>query len=241
MFLSSDQNLDSQTMFPHSYREGPKCIGFAKPQGRQCHRVIGSAKRADHPRLEEAVKLLLCYQHKATDFDKELEDASQKFRDAAEAAKKAEAVRVKQEKPTPQKPEPDSDSDSESSSESESDGGGDVEIHPLEAWERYNSKWKAIDKSGLEEGLPVVYQVPWPVTSGKQWHVSKEEVVRFFNSIADEHGKAGCRAIFLHERMRWCSRNVKDTFGRMFYQGIWKKEVKMISSVAKEFVKLYSE
>ncbi|KAF5644746.1 uncharacterized protein FTJAE_2709 [Fusarium tjaetaba] len=189
MPLSSGQNLDSQIVFPHSYREGPKCIGFAKSQSRQCNRVIGSAKRADHPRLEEAVKLLLLYQHKATDFDKELEDASQKFRDAAEAAKKSEAARVKQEKPIPQKPEP--ESDSESSSESESDGGDDVEIHPLEAWERYNSKWKAIDKSGLEEGL--------------------------------------------------CSRNVKDTFGRMFYQGIWKKEVKMISSVAKEFEKLYSE
>lgn len=60
-----------------------------------------------------------------------------------------------QEKPIPQKPEPEPepDSDSESSSESESDGGDDVEIHPLEAWGRYNSKWKAIDKSGLEEGL----------------------------------------------------------------------------------------
>ncbi|RBQ69172.1 hypothetical protein FVER14953_05439 [Fusarium verticillioides] len=194
-------------------------------------------QRADHPLLEEAVKLLLCYQHKATDFDKELEDASQKFRDAAEAAKKVEAARFKQEKPIPQKPEPEPepDSDSESSSESESDGGDDVEIHPLEAWGRYNSKWKAIDKSGLEEGLPVVYQVPWPVTSGKQWHVSKEEVVRFFNNIADEYGKTGCRAIFLHERMRWCSRNFKDTFGRMFYQDIWKRDVKMVSSVAKEF------
>jgi hypothetical protein len=79
------------------------------------------------------------------------------------------------------------------------------------------------------------------VASGKQWHVSKEEVVRLFNNIADEHGKAGCRAIFLHERMRWCSRNFKDTFGRMFYQGIRKRDVKMISSVAKEFEKPYSE
>jgi hypothetical protein len=52
-------------------------------------------QRADHPRLEEAAKLLLCYQHKATDFGKELEDASQKFRDAAEVTKKAEAARVK--------------------------------------------------------------------------------------------------------------------------------------------------
>ncbi|KAF5976668.1 hypothetical protein FCOIX_6944 [Fusarium coicis] len=169
MPLSSDQNLDSQTVFPHSYREGPKCIGFAKSQGRQCNRVIGSAK-ADHPRLEEAAKLLLCYQHRATDVGKELEDASQKFRDAAEVAKKAEAARVKQENPIPQKPEPEpeSESDSESISESESDGGDDVEIHPLEAWERCNSKWKAIDKSGLEEGLPVVYQLPRPVASGKQ-------------------------------------------------------------------------
>ncbi|KAG5766103.1 hypothetical protein H9Q72_005803 [Fusarium xylarioides] len=178
-------------------------------------------QRADHPRLEEAVKILLCYQHKPTDFDKELEDVSQKFRDAAEAAKKAEGARVKQEKPIPQKPEP----EPESSSESESDGGDDVEIHPLEAWERYNPKWKAIDKSGLEEGIPIVHQVPWSVTSGKHWHVSKEEVAKFFHVIADEHDKAGCRAIFLHERMRWCSRSVKDTFGRMFYQGIWKKEL----------------
>ncbi|KAF5684109.1 hypothetical protein FDENT_6851 [Fusarium denticulatum] len=77
-----------------------------------------------------------------------LEDASQKFRDAAEAAKKAEAARFK-EKPIPQNPEPEPESDSESSSGSESDGGDDVEIHPLEAWERYNSKWKAIDKYGL--------------------------------------------------------------------------------------------
>ncbi|KAF5722277.1 hypothetical protein FMUND_3059 [Fusarium mundagurra] len=136
---------------------------------------------SQNPKAASAIESL------PTDFDKELEDASQKFRDAAEAAKKAkkaEAARVKQEKSIPQKSE--SDSDSESSSESESDGGDDVEIHPLEAWERYNSKWKAIDKSGLEEGLPVVYQVPWPVTSGKQWHVSKEEVVRFFNNIADD-------------------------------------------------------
>ncbi|KAF5640679.1 hypothetical protein F52700_3830 [Fusarium sp. NRRL 52700] len=250
-------------------------------------------QRADHPRLEEAVKLLLCHQHKPVDFDKELEDASQKFRDAVEAAKKAEAAPVKQENPIPQKlpgilreptvqfftpiplpvtrrgaelaegsaansgrprrrlqasdipsaPESESDSDSKSSSESESDGGNVVEIHPLEAWERYNSKWKTIDKSGLEEALvkPVVWQVPWPVTSGKHWHVCKEEVVRFFNNIADEHDKTGCRAIFLHERMRWGYRNIKDTFGRSFYQGTWKGELKMISSVVKEFEKLYSE
>ncbi|KAI1037284.1 hypothetical protein LB503_008978 [Fusarium chuoi] len=309
MTKSPDQTLDSVAVFPHSYREGARCIGWAKSQGRQCNRIIGMAKmrehenlmarlnnvpleyRADHPRLEEAVKLLLCYQHKPTDFDKELEDASQKFRDAAEAAKKAEVAQVKQEKPVPQKrpgilrkptvqfvtpfplpltrrgaelaegsaansgrsmrrlqasdipSEPDSESDpeSDSSSEAESDVGDVVEIHPLEAWERYDSKWKTIDKSGLEEALPVVWQVPWPVTSGKHWHVSKEEVVRFFNNIADEHDKAGCRAIFLHERMRWCSRNVKDTFGRMFYRTTWKDELRMISSVAKEFEKLYSE
>ncbi|KAF4496547.1 hypothetical protein FAGAP_7315 [Fusarium agapanthi] len=160
---------------------------------------VSLEQRADHPRLEEAVKLLLCHQHKHTDFDKEVEDASQKFQDAAEAAKEAEAARVKLEKPIPQKlpgilrkptvqfvtrfPFPvarrgaelaegsaansgrprrrlqasdipsEPESKSESSSESESDDGKDVEIHPLEAWERYNSKWKTIDKSGLEEAL----------------------------------------------------------------------------------------
>jgi hypothetical protein len=113
MTISSDQVLDSKTVFPHSYREGVKCIGFSKSQGRPCNRVIGAAKvrehehlmsrlnsvpleqRADHPRLEEAVRLLLCFTHKHADFDTELEDASQKFRDAAEAAKEAEAARVK--------------------------------------------------------------------------------------------------------------------------------------------------
>ncbi|KAF4425223.1 hypothetical protein FACUT_9976 [Fusarium acutatum] len=155
--------------------------------------------------------------------DKELEDASRRLQ-ASDIPS-----------------EPESDSESESSSESESDGGDDVEIHPLDAWECYNSKWKTIDKSGLEEAVPVVWQVPWQVTSGKHWHAHKEEVVGFFENIANEHDKAGCRAIFLHERMRWCSRNVKDTFGKMVYRGIWKKELKMISSVAKEFEKLYSE
>ncbi|RKK99859.1 hypothetical protein BFJ68_g13039 [Fusarium oxysporum] len=240
-------------------------------------------QRADHPRLEEAVRLLLCHHHKHTDFDKELEDASQKFQDAAEAAKEAEAARVKREKPTPQKrpgilrkttvqfitpfPLPvtrreaelaegsaansgrsgrrlqarDIPSESESDLDSESDGSEDDDVHPLKAWKRYDSKWKPIEKSGLEEGLPVVDQVPWPVASGKHQDVNKEAVATFFNNVADEHDKTGCRAISSHERMRWYSRNVKDTFGRDVYEGILKKELKMISSAAKEFRKLYSQ
>ncbi|KAH7229549.1 hypothetical protein BKA60DRAFT_614682 [Fusarium oxysporum] len=285
MATASDQILDSKTVFPHSYREGVKCIGFARSQGRPCNMVIGVAKvrehehlmmrlnsvpleqRADHPRLEEAVRLLLRHHHKHTDFDKELEDASQKFQDAAEAAKEAEAARVKRERPTPQKrpsilrkttvqfvtpfPLPvtrrgaelaegsaansgrsgrrlqarDIPSESESDSDSESD----------------DSKWKAIEKSGLEEGLPVVDQVPWPVASGKHQDVNKEAVATFFNNVANEHDKTGCRAISSHERMRWYSRNVRDTFGRDVYEGILKKELKMISSAAKEFKKLYSQ
>ncbi|KAF5565407.1 hypothetical protein FNAPI_1649 [Fusarium napiforme] len=104
----------------------PSVLGSQSPKVGSVTELLGVQsvpldQRADHPRLEEAVKLLLCYQHKATDFEKELEDASQKFRDAAEAAKKAEAARVKQEKPIPQKPEPDSDSDSDSGSDSDSE------------------------------------------------------------------------------------------------------------------------
>lgn len=53
----------------------------------------------------------------------------------------------------PSEPDSESGPDSDSSSESESDVGDVVEIHPLEAWERYDSKWKTIDKSGLEEAL----------------------------------------------------------------------------------------
>ncbi|ENH64221.1 hypothetical protein FOC1_g10013493 [Fusarium oxysporum f. sp. cubense race 1] len=187
-------------------------------------------QRADHPRLEEAVRLLLRHHHKHTDFDKELEDASQKFQDAAEAAKEAEAAESR-----------DIPSKSESDSDSESDGSEDDDVHPLKAWKRYDSKWKAIEKSGLEEGLPVVDQVPWPVASGKHQDVNKEAVATFFNNVADEHDKTGCRAISSHERMCWYSRNVKDTFGRDVYEGILKKELKMISSAAKEFKKLYSQ
>lgn len=44
-------------------------------------------------------------------------------------------------------------SESESDSDSESDGSEDDDVHPLKAWKRYDSKWKAIEKSGLEEGL----------------------------------------------------------------------------------------
>ncbi|EMT64133.1 hypothetical protein FOC4_g10010621 [Fusarium odoratissimum] len=244
-------------------------------------------QRADHPRLEEAVRLLLCHHHKHTDFDKELEDASQKFQDAAEAAKEAEAARIKREKPAPQKrpgilrkttvqfftpfPLPvtrrgaelaegsaansgrsgrrlqardipsESGSEFESDSDSESDSSDDDDVHPLKALKRYDSKWKAIEKSGLEEGLPVVDQVLWPVASGKHQDVNKEAVATFFNNVADEHDKTGCRAISSHERMRWYSRNIKDTFGRDVYEGILKKELKMISSAAKEFRKLYSQ
>ncbi|KAH7171940.1 hypothetical protein DER46DRAFT_656593 [Fusarium sp. MPI-SDFR-AT-0072] len=267
MATASDQILDSKTVFPHSYREGVKCIGFARSQGHPCNMVIGVAKvrehehlmmrlnsvpleqRADHPRLEEAVRLLLCYYHEYTDFNKKLEDASQEFQDAAEAA------RVKREKPIPQKRPgillktavqfitpfrlsvtrrgaelaegsaanserrggrlqasdipSESESESESDPVSESDGSEDDDVHPLKAWRHYDSKWKAIEKPGLEEGLPIVHQVPWPVASGKHQDVNKEAVVAFFNNIADEHDKAGCRAISSHERMRWYSRNVR--------------------------------
>lgn len=87
----------------------------------------------------------------------------------------------------------------------------------------------------------MVDQVPWPVASGKHQDVNNQAVATFFNNVADEHDKTGCRAISSHERMRWYSRNVKDTFGRDVYEGILKKELKMISSAAKEFRKLYSQ
>ncbi|KAG7419421.1 hypothetical protein Forpe1208_v003106 [Fusarium oxysporum f. sp. rapae] len=219
-------------------------------------------QRADHPRLEEAVRLLLCYYHEYTDFNKKLEDASQEFQDAAEAAKEAEAARVKREKPIPQKRPgillktavqfvtpfrlyvtrrgaelvegsaanserrgrrlqasdipSESESESESDPVSESDGSEDDDVHPLKAWRHYDSKWKAIEKPGLEEGLPIVHQVPWPVASGKHQDVNKEAVVAFFNNIADEHDKAGCRAISSHERMRWYSRNVRTPLAENF-------------------------
>ncbi|KAH7267537.1 uncharacterized protein BKA55DRAFT_605618 [Fusarium redolens] len=299
MTISSDQVLDSKTVFPHSYREGVKCIGFSKSQGRPCNRVIGAAKvrehehlmsrlnsvpleqRADHPRLEEAVRLLLCFTHKHADFDTELEDASQKFRDAAEAAKEAEAARVKWEKHTPQKrpgilrkravqfvtPSPlpvtrrgvdlgeasaansgksghrlqASDIPSESESDSEGDGSDDDDIHPLKAWRRYKSKWEALEKSGLEKGVSIVQQVPWPVASGKHQDVSKEAVLDFFNNVAGDPDNADRGVMFSRERMRWRSSNVKDTFGREVYRGIMKREMKMISSVAKVYEKRYSE
>ncbi|EWY97872.1 hypothetical protein FOYG_02616 [Fusarium oxysporum NRRL 32931] len=206
MATASDQILDSKTVFPHSYREGAKCIGFARPQGHPCKMVIGVAKMREH-------------EHLMMRLNSELEDASQKFQDAAEAAKEAEAARVKE--PSWPKDLPrtsgrsgrrlqarDIPSESESDSDSESDGSEDDDVHPLKAWKRYDSKWKAIEKSGLEEGLPVVDQVPWPVASGKHQDVNKEAVATFFNNVADEHDKTGCRAISSHERMRWYSRNV---------------------------------
>lgn len=69
------------------------------------------------------------------------------------AANSGRSMRRLQASDIPSEPDSESDPESDSSSEAESDVGDVVEIHPLEAWERYDSKWKTIDKSGLEEAL----------------------------------------------------------------------------------------
>ncbi|KAF5724309.1 hypothetical protein FMUND_955 [Fusarium mundagurra] len=51
MTLSSDQSLDSQIVFLHSYQEGVKRIGWEKVQGCPCNRVIGFAKVREHEYL----------------------------------------------------------------------------------------------------------------------------------------------------------------------------------------------
>jgi hypothetical protein len=86
-----------------------------------------------------------------------------------------------------------------------------------------------------------VQQVPWPVASGKHQDVSKEAVLDFFNNVAGDPDNADRGVIFSRERMHWRSSNVKDTFGREVYRGIMKRDMKMISSVAKVYEKRYSE
>ncbi|KAJ4325302.1 hypothetical protein N0V84_003523 [Fusarium piperis] len=78
---SQDQYVDSKFLFPHTYREGNKCIGWAKSKRRLCDNPISQRKHLSHlhlmeqlnqlslaeqitsPLLNQAVELRLCHLH----------------------------------------------------------------------------------------------------------------------------------------------------------------------------------
>lgn len=50
-------NFGLETVFPQSYREGARCIKWAKSQDCQCHRIIGMAKMREHESLMARLKM----------------------------------------------------------------------------------------------------------------------------------------------------------------------------------------
>ncbi|KAJ4261909.1 hypothetical protein NW757_000181 [Fusarium falciforme] len=93
---SQSQYVDSKFLFPHTYREGNKCIGWTKSR-RYCNNPISQGKHLRHlllmeqlnelslaeqitsPLLEQAVELRLCYKHLENHLAPELEKAQRKL------------------------------------------------------------------------------------------------------------------------------------------------------------------
>ncbi|KAF5669599.1 hypothetical protein FHETE_4839 [Fusarium heterosporum] len=81
MSSSDHQSPFSKSVFPPSYGEANKCIGYAKTADRRCDKTIGVAKirehnecmrqlgelpseqRVHHPLLQHATQILLCCVH----------------------------------------------------------------------------------------------------------------------------------------------------------------------------------
>ncbi|RSL61278.1 hypothetical protein CEP54_006329 [Fusarium duplospermum] len=94
---SQSQYVDSKFLFPHTYREGNKCIGLAKSRGQLCNNTISQRKHATHlslmeqlnqlslaeqitsPLLVQAVELRLCSKHLKNNLATELEKAQRKL------------------------------------------------------------------------------------------------------------------------------------------------------------------
>ncbi|KAL2693748.1 hypothetical protein Neosp_000311 [[Neocosmospora] mangrovei] len=93
---SQSQYVDSKFLFPHTYREGNKCIGWTKSR-RYCNNPISQGKHLRHlllmeqlnelslaeqitsPLLEQAVELRLCHKHLGNHLAPELEKAQRKL------------------------------------------------------------------------------------------------------------------------------------------------------------------
>ncbi|UPK89877.1 hypothetical protein LCI18_000812 [Fusarium solani-melongenae] len=94
---SQNQYVDSKFLFPHTYREGNKCIGWSKSNRRLCNNPISQGKHLRHlllmeqlnelsiaeqissPLLEQAVELRLCHIHLKNYLGPELEKAQRKL------------------------------------------------------------------------------------------------------------------------------------------------------------------
>lgn len=94
---SQRRYVDSKFLFPHTYRGGNKCIGWARPDRQLCSRAISQGKHLRHlllveqlnelslaeqitsPLLEQAVELRLCRIHVEDYLAPELEKAQRKL------------------------------------------------------------------------------------------------------------------------------------------------------------------
>ncbi|RBR25864.1 uncharacterized protein FIESC28_01357 [Fusarium coffeatum] len=121
-----------------------------------------------------------------------------------------------------------SDSDSDSDSDSEEQGTGTVD-----PWTAYQARWKDIIDNGVKNGIPLEYQMPWPVVSGHFADVNHLQIRAFFERISADMDSLQIGRMLYHELMRWERSGIRKRFGRSFYMG-YKSELKVIQAVVHE-------
>lgn len=83
------------------------------------------------------------------------------------------------------------------------------------AWETYSKKWAELNNVqhlAEETNANVCNLIPWPVTSGKAKHVSKEEIERFLRGSGA--WKDDSSALLKAERVRWHPDKMQHRFGQ---------------------------